>query len=162
MVSEEESWASSPEVRKRMRAIRRTDTKPEIRLRQLLHAAGLRFRKDHRLDLPGGRVRPDIVFPRRKVAVFVDSCFWHSCPEHGRQPTVNEWYWGPKLARTVERDRRNGDTLAAVGWVTVRVWEHEDPVDAAQRIESLVRDRPAGLADLSNDVDGTATPGTRS
>jgi DNA mismatch endonuclease (patch repair protein) len=127
-----------------MRAIRRVDTKPEIRLRQLLHAAGLRFRKDHRLDLPGGRVRPDIVFTRRKVAVFVDSCFWHCCPQHGRQPTVNEWYWGPKLARNVARDRKADALLGEQGWQAVRVWEHVDLADAARMIEDLVRDQAPG------------------
>jgi DNA mismatch endonuclease (patch repair protein) len=144
MAGEEESWASSPEVRVRMRAIRRVDTKPEIRLRQLLHAAGLRIRKDHRLDLPGGRVRPDIVFTRRKVAVFVDSCFWHCCPQHGRQPTVNEWYWGPKLARNVARDRKADALLGEQGWQAVRVWEHVDLADAARMIEDLVRDQAPG------------------
>lgn len=73
-----------------------TDTKPTIELRRLLPAGGLRFRKDLHIDLPGGQVRPDIVFARRKVDVFVDSCFWHVCPEHGREPTSNEWYWTRK------------------------------------------------------------------
>ncbi len=78
-----------------MRAIKRAGTKPEIALRSALHRLGYRYRKDHRLDLAEGlRVRPDIVFTARKVAVFVDGCFWHACPEHGRQPAVNEWYWG--------------------------------------------------------------------
>lgn len=120
-----------------MRAIKRTDTKPEVTLRQRLHARGLRFRKDLRLDLPGGRVRPDIVFTRRKVAVFVDSCFWHVCPEHGRQPTSNEWYWAPKLARNVERDRAADRVLAEEGWTVVRIWEHEDPDVALQRVATV-------------------------
>ena len=80
-------------------AIRRADTGPELRLRSLLHARGLRFRKDYRLLLPEGtKPRPDIVFTRAKVAVFYDSCFWHACPQHGRQPDVNNWYWAPKLS----------------------------------------------------------------
>ena len=117
-----------------MAAIRRTDTKPEIALRRHLHAHGFRFRKDHRLDLPGGRVRPDIVFTRWKVAVFVDSCFWHVCPEHGREPTSNEWYWTPKLRRNVERDREQNAVLEASGWVVVRIWEHEGLEESAQRV----------------------------
>jgi DNA mismatch endonuclease (patch repair protein) len=121
-----------------MQAIRRTDTKPEILLRRTLHALGLRFRKDYRLDLPGGRVRPDIVFTRRRIAVFVDSCFWHVCPQHGRQPTANEWYWTPKLRRNVERDRANDLALQEAGWKVVRVWEHESVAVAAQRITTLV------------------------
>jgi DNA mismatch endonuclease (patch repair protein) len=114
-----------------MRAIKRAGTKPEIALRSALHRLGYRYRKDHRLDLAEGvRVRPDIVFTARKVAVFVDGCFWHACPEHGRQPSVNEWYWAPKLRRTVERDRAADLALAAAGWQVVRLWEHL-PLDDA-------------------------------
>jgi DNA mismatch endonuclease (patch repair protein) len=122
-----------------MAAIRRTNTKPEVELRRGLHAAGLRFRKDHRLDLPSGRVRPDIVFTHQRLAVFFDSCFWHSCPQHGHQPKVNDSYWSPKLARTIERDRSNDRTLQAAGWTVIRVWEHESLVDAATRITAVLR-----------------------
>jgi DNA mismatch endonuclease (patch repair protein) len=121
-----------------MQAIRRKDTKPEIRLRAELHRRGLRFRKDLRLDLPGRRVRPDIVFTRRRVAVFVDGCFWHLCPAHGRQPKINDWYWGPKFAKIVLRDTAANEALQEAGWAVVRVWEHEAPEDAAERIASLV------------------------
>ncbi|WP_268811701.1 very short patch repair endonuclease [Mycobacterium kyorinense] len=127
-----------------MRAIRRCDTAPEIELRRLLHRAGLRFRKDYRLDLPTGRVRPDVVFTRARVAIFVDSCFWHSCPEHGRQPSVNEWYWGPKLARTAQRDRMAVEALEAAGWLAVRIWEHEDLSASALAVAGLVRSRAGG------------------
>ena len=114
-----------------MRAIKRTGTKPELALRSALHRQGYRFRKDYRLDLASGaRVRPDIAFTARRVAVFVDGCFWHVCPEHGRDPTVNEWYWAPKLRRNMERDRAADAALAAAGWQVVRVWEHES-LDAA-------------------------------
>jgi DNA mismatch endonuclease, patch repair protein len=122
-----------------MRAIKRTGTKPEEALRRALHRLGYRYRKDHRIDLSGGvRVRPDIVFTARKVAVFVDGCFWHVCPEHGRQPTVNEWYWAPKLRRTMERDRAADVALTAAGWRVVRLWEHV-PLDQAKAavIEAL-------------------------
>jgi DNA mismatch endonuclease, patch repair protein len=114
-----------------MRANRRTDTKPEMALRRALHRQGYRFRKDYRLDLSGGtRVRPDIAFTARRVAVFVDGCFWHACPEHGSRPANNVWYWEPKLRRNVERDRAADAALAAAGWDVVRVWEHE-PLEAA-------------------------------
>jgi DNA mismatch endonuclease (patch repair protein) len=113
-----------------MRANRRTDTKPEMALRRALHGQGLRYRKDYRLDLDGARVRPDIAFTARRVAVFVDGCFWHACPEHGTKPASNTWYWGPKLARNVERDRAADAALVAAGWQVVRVWEHV-PLDAA-------------------------------
>lgn len=108
-----------------MQAIRRVDTKPEIEVRSALHRRGLRFRKDLRLEVDGVFVRPDIVFTRRRVAVFVDGCFWHSCPEHGRPPTVNQTYWAPKLQRTVERDLRATAALEQAGWRVLRVWEHE-------------------------------------
>jgi len=104
-----------------MRANRRTDTKPELALRRALHRRGYRYRKDYRLDLDGGkRVRPDIAFTARRVAVFVD----------GSKPAVNVGYWDPKLRRNVERDRAADTALAAAGWEVVRVWEHE-PLEAA-------------------------------
>lgn len=122
-----------------MQANRRSNTKPEVALRSELHRLGYRYRKDHRLDLPTGvRVRPDIVFTRRKVAVFVDGCFWHVCPEHGRQPTRNEWYWSPKLRRNVERDRRADSALAEAGWHVVRIWEHETLADAVGRVQEVL------------------------
>ena len=114
-----------------MRANRRTDTKPELALRHALHRLGYRYRKDYRLDLDSGRrVRPDIAFTARKVAVFVDGCFWHACPEHGSKPRANEWYWGPKLIKNVERDRVNDAALILAGWTVVRLWEHV-PIDEA-------------------------------
>ncbi|WP_279537841.1 very short patch repair endonuclease [Amycolatopsis acidicola] len=122
-----------------MQANRRADTKPEMALRRELHRLGYRYRKDHRLDLDAGvRVRPDIVFTRRKVAVFVDGCFWHVCPEHGREPTRNDWYWSPKLRRNVERDRLADAALAEAGWQVVRIWEHEDVQDAVNRVRTVV------------------------
>lgn len=128
-----------------MRAIKRTDTKPEIQLRRLLHRQGLRFRKDHRLDLPGGRVRPDVVFTRVRVAVFLDSCFWHACPEHGRDPTRNQWYWSPKLRRTVERDRQAIAILEDAGWQVIRIWEHEPLAAAASAVVTAVNERRAAI-----------------
>ncbi|MFC9253202.1 very short patch repair endonuclease [Amycolatopsis thailandensis] len=122
-----------------MSANRRSDTKPEIALRRALHQLGFRYRKDHRLDLPTGvRVRPDIVFTRRKVAIFVDGCFWHVCPEHGREPTRNEWYWTPKLRRNIERDRLADAALVDAGWRVVRIWEHEDVQSAVDKVREIV------------------------
>ncbi|UNQ42028.1 very short patch repair endonuclease [Prescottella equi] len=127
-----------------MRANRRVDTKPEVQLRKRLHSMGFRFRKDYRIDLSGTCVRPDIVFTARKVAVFVDGCFWHVCPVHGRQPTRNEWYWTPKLQRNVERDRRNDLALASGGWTVVRIWEHEALDYAAEVVAETLRSQSAG------------------
>lgn len=114
------------------------DTAPEIRLRRTLHAQGLRYRV-HVRPLPELRRTADIVFRRAKVAVFVDGCFWHSCPEHGTAPTANDAWWAAKLAKNVERDVDTDSRLAAAGWTVVRVWEHEDPVDASTRVSDAVR-----------------------
>lgn len=128
----------TPGRSRNMAAIKRRDTKPERAIRSLLHAAGKRYRVDLRLDLEGVRPRPDIVFTRAKVAVFVDGCFWHCCPEHGRKPGVNGGYWGPKLERNVARDRAADEALRAAGWTVVRVWEHEPRDEAAARIIAAV------------------------
>ncbi|MCX4093954.1 very short patch repair endonuclease [Nocardia sp. alder85J] len=121
-----------------MQANRRSDTKPEVVLRRALHRLGYRYRKDLRLDLGSMKVRPDIVFTARKVAVFVDGCFWHVCPEHGRQPTTNEWYWTPKLRRNVERDRAADAALTGAGWQVVRLWEHESLDSAVARVTRVL------------------------
>ncbi|VXB45656.1 Very-short-patch mismatch repair endonuclease (G-T specific) [Nocardioides sp. AX2bis] len=118
-----------------MASIRRTDTKPELALRSALHVRGRRFRKDFRIVLDTVKPRPDIVFTRARVAVFVDGCFWHCCPLHGNAPEQNSTYWQLKLARNVQRDREYDDALANAGWTVVRVWEHvgvEDAVDAVE------------------------------
>jgi DNA mismatch endonuclease, patch repair protein len=127
-----------------MRANRRTDTKPELALRRALHSRGYRYRKDYRLDLDGGkRVRPDIAFTARRVAVFVDGCFWHCCPDHGSKPAVNVGYWDPKLRRNVERDRAADIALQAAGWAVVRVWEHEPIETAVAAVLAALGSRPA-------------------
>jgi DNA mismatch endonuclease (patch repair protein) len=113
---------------------RRRDTKPEVALRSALHRAGLRFRKDLRVDLGTSKPRPDVVFTRVKVAVFVDGCFWHSCPKHGTKPTRNADYWLPKLARNVERDRKQDADLVEHGWRVVRIWTHEPLEDSVKRV----------------------------
>lgn len=138
-------YPSSPGRSANMAAIRRRDTKPELALRRALHGRGYRYRKDLRLDLDSGaRVRPDIVFTARRVAVFVDGCFWHCCPDHGSKPAVNTGYWNPKLLRNVERDRAADAALAAAGWEVVRVWEHE-PLDAAvTAVTDALARRPPG------------------
>ncbi len=123
-----------------MEANRRANTKPERLLRSALHARGLRYRKDRRFDIDGQRVRPDVVFAGTRVAVFVDGCFWHRCPEHGTSPKANADFWQSKLDRNVARDRANDAALKAAGWTVVRVWEHEEPDRAAERIAELVRE----------------------
>jgi DNA mismatch endonuclease (patch repair protein) len=136
--------ASSSGRRRNMQANRRRDTKPELALRSALHRAGFRYRVDYRIDLPGGRVRPDIVFTRKRIAVFVDGCFWHCCPEHGSRPSINQSYWSPKLARNVERDARNTKLLREADWTVVRIWEHESVPSALTRVTEAVMTCAAG------------------
>ncbi|WP_280413537.1 very short patch repair endonuclease [Nocardia asiatica] len=130
-----------------MRANRRSDTKPEVALRSALHRLGYRYRKDLRLDLGSMKVRPDIVFTAHRVAVFVDGCFWHVCPEHGRHPTTNEWYWAPKLRRNIERDRAADVALTEAGWRVIRLWEHETLEDAVTAVISVLKGGPEHVSD---------------
>lgn len=123
------------------RANRRADTKPEILVRGELHARGFRFRKDHLLRVGKVRVRPDVVFTRWKVAVFIDGCFWHRCPDHANTPKRNLAYWLPKFQANVDRDRRVDRALTDAGWIVVRAWEHESPTIAADRIIDVLMGR---------------------
>lgn len=145
-----------------MSANRRTNTKPELALRSALHGLGYRFRKDLRLEVPGLKVRPDIVFTRLRVAVFVDGCFWHACPEHGRPPTRNEWYWSPKLQRNVERDAEVTEGLESAGWHVIRVWEHVPLTEAVSVVEDAVHERRAVQPDprLTSGSTGASTTGS--
>lgn len=128
-------------VSRRMRANRRTGTKPESELRAEIHALGLRFRKDFGVRAGGRLIRPDVVFTRWRVAVFLDGCYWHRCPEHGTSPRTNFDYWSRKLQHNVDRDRVVDAALASDGWEVIRVWEHEDRADAALRIAHLIHSR---------------------
>jgi DNA mismatch endonuclease, patch repair protein len=133
----------TPEQRRlNMSRIRGRNTKPEKRLRSALHAQGLRFRL-HRRDLPGS---PDIVFVGKKVAVFVDGCFWHGCPEHGVKPKTNGRFWLDKIKGNRERDRKATKKLRRLGWRVMRVWEHDlkrDVPHTVRSIEKVIRSRPA-------------------
>ncbi|GAA4520449.1 very short patch repair endonuclease [Brachybacterium paraconglomeratum] len=114
---------------------RRRDTVPEVALRRELHARGLRFRVDHPLpDMP--RRRADVVFTRVRLAVFVDGCFWHDCPEHGTRPKTRASWWEAKLRKNVDRDRDTDTRLLEAGWTVLRVWEHESPVSSAAKVEA--------------------------
>jgi DNA mismatch endonuclease (patch repair protein) len=134
------SWASSSAARATMVANRSRDTGPELRLRRELHARGLRYRVAAR-PVPELRFTADIVFRPARVAVFVDGCFWHSCPDHGTKPTTNGAYWSHKLQRNRERDVQTDQLLSEAGWLVIRVWEHEDPLVAASRIVAVVGGR---------------------
>lgn len=122
-----------------MSAQRSQDTAPELAVRRELHSMGLRYRV-HVQPLAGLRRKADIVFTRVRLAVFVDGCFWHGCPEHGhRRHDVNSWYWPEKIARNQRRDADTDSRLREAGWTVVRVWEHEPPAAAAQRIAAAVQ-----------------------
>jgi DNA mismatch endonuclease, patch repair protein len=121
-----------------MRANRRRDTNPEMRLRRALHAVGYRYFVDKRLDLPGRRVRADLVFAKARVAIFVDGCFWHGCPEHCRMPSDPSGYWHAKLRRNIERDQVVRDALTAAGWQVVRIWEHTSIDQAVNQVQAAL------------------------
>lgn len=135
---------SSPSVSARMSAARRADTSPELALRSALHRRGYRFRLQRPLAFDRRR-RADIVFPKERVAVFVDGCFWHSCPQHGTMPKANRAWWEAKLERNRERDADTDRRLADDGWCSVRVWEHEAPESAADRVIECVRQQREAL-----------------
>src|SRR5262245_63488601 len=99
---------------------RQRDTAPELAVRSLLHRTGFRFRVDY--PLPGLRRRADIAFPSRRVAVFVDGCFWHGCPEHGTWPKSNAAWWREKIEANRQRDRDTDDRLVRIDWASVRIW----------------------------------------
>ena len=139
----EGSWASSPGNRRSMQLNKGRDTKPELAVRSLLHAAGLRYRVDRR-PLPDFPRRADIVFGPAKVAVFIDGCYWHGCPEHYQAPETNAGYWSPKIEANMRRGRETGATLAAEGWLALRFWEHQDPAGCAEQIRSAVSARRPG------------------
>ncbi|WP_225997947.1 very short patch repair endonuclease [Myceligenerans pegani] len=124
-----------------MSVARRKDTKPELDLRRLLHARGLRYRVTY--PVPGRPRRTmDVAFTRAKVAVFLDGCFWHGCPQHATQPRANAKWWERKLQMNVERDADTNQVLAGAGWAVLRFWEHEDPTAVADTIEAVVRPVP--------------------
>lgn len=122
----------------KMSTLARKDTKPELLLRREVHARGLRFRVQSKV--PGNRRRTiDIAFTRVKLGVYVDGCFWHGCPDHHVQPRTNSEWWGWKVERNQARDRDTDRLLADSGWTVIRIWEHENPVEAANRVEATYR-----------------------
>lgn len=129
-----------------MKGNRKVGSKPETQLRSVLHRLGYRFRKNFSIRAGELRVKPDVVFTKKRLAVFVDGCFWHRCPIHGTDPRVNQGYWGPKLAGNVARDQRVNAALSSSGWTVVRIWEHEPAEEAAERVETLLGAKSAELA----------------
>ncbi|MGW5666679.1 very short patch repair endonuclease [Micromonospora sp. NPDC003776] len=121
-----------------MRANKARDTGPERRVRSLLHKMGLRYRVNAR-PLADLRRTADVVFPAARLAVFIDGCYWHGCAEHYRPARANDRFWSDKIAGNRARDAETNGLLAEAGWTVIRIWEHEDPVEAVKRVATAVR-----------------------
>ena len=121
-----------------MQGNRSRDTKPELAVRRLLHAKGLRYRVNSR-PVPSLRRTADVVFTRTRVAVFIDGCFWHGCPTHYRAPGSNVNYWSGKVSRNRSRDMETTRHLEAAGWTVLRFWAHEEPTRVADDIAETIR-----------------------
>ena len=132
--------ASSSQVSARMQKQKSFDTRIELELRRLLYHRGLRYRV-HNQAVPGTRRKVDVAFPAARVAVFLDGCFWHGCPEHRNIPAANNQWWANKIAENRQRDADTDQRLREVDWLVVRVWEHQDLEEAAAEIEAVVRQR---------------------
>ena len=137
-----QSWASSPRVRSVMRGNRSRDTRPELAVRSAVHRRGLRYRVAV-CPIPGVRRSADLVFASARVAVFVDGCFWHGCPEHYVASRSNQEYWTEKIAGNRARDAETDARFLAHGWLPLRVWAHVPPEEAADLIAEAVRGRLA-------------------
>ncbi len=135
-----ESWASSAAARKTMQGNRGRDTKAELAVRRLVHGAGLRYRVSARPESDLRRTA-DLLFTRARVAVFIDGCYWHGCPDHFTMPATNLDYWSAKIGRNRARDLETTTLLEGRGWVVLRFWEHELPAAVAASIVERVRER---------------------
>jgi DNA mismatch endonuclease (patch repair protein) len=120
-----------------MQAVPQRDTPCELALRRELFSRGLRYRVDAH-PVAGRRFRADVVVKKYRLVIFFDGCFWHGCPVHGTLPKANAKFWSEKLAGNVQRDRANTKLLEDLGWKVFRIWEHEDPVQAADRVMAYV------------------------
>jgi DNA mismatch endonuclease (patch repair protein) len=138
----EELETPDEHVRARMRQQRRAATGPEMKLRRILHCRGRRYRVGY--PVPGNRRRSiDIAFPRQRLAVFVDGCYWHRCPDHHIPAKRNAAWWASKLEANVARDRATDLLLKESGWTVLRFWEHESMEAAATQIERFISARDA-------------------
>lgn len=129
----------APGTRRSMLANRRRDTKPEVAVRRLLHARGIRFRIDYPIGTRERSIRVDIVLPRAKLAIFIDGCFWHGCPEHARPTKSNTLWWADKIAANKKRDKGTAADLKRAGWIVLRFWEHESPEQVAHVVIETLR-----------------------
>ncbi|MFF0302489.1 very short patch repair endonuclease [Streptomyces nigra] len=140
------SWASSAGNRRSMLGNRNKNTSPELAIRSLVHAAGLRYRVAAK-PIPQMRRTADLVFRPCRVAVFIDGCFWHGCPEHFVPPKTNPDYWSAKIGRNMARDKDTDAKLSEHGWIVLRFWEHQDAVSCADEVIQTVLCRKRQLLD---------------
>jgi DNA mismatch endonuclease, patch repair protein len=131
------SWASTPAIRRVMQGNKSRDTKPEIAVRSAVHALGMRYRVSAR-PLRDLRRTADLVFRNARVAVFVDGCFWHGCPQHHAPPKTNATYWATKIQGNKMRDEDTTERLRKGGWTVLRFWSHEEPLSVAMQIARVV------------------------
>lgn len=127
----------APSTSRRMSRTRSRDNLSELRLRSWLFREGIRFRV-HYKAIPGARFTVDIALTRRRIAIFLDGCFWHGCPIHGSTPKNNGAWWARKFAENQARDLRVNNQLAALGWTVIRIWEHEPFEELTHRIRHLL------------------------
>lgn len=128
---------SSPDVSRRMANVRQKGTGAEVALRREMYRLGLRYRINYEV-LKTPRRLADVAFPGRKIAVFVDGCFWHGCPEHATWPKHNAEFWRQKIEANQRRDADTNDRLRSLGWTVLRFWAHEPPTDAARAVAHMV------------------------
>lgn len=129
--------SSGDAVSRRMSTLARRDNSAEMAVRRLLHAEGFRYRVQ--LPVPGMRRRTiDVAFTRARLAVFVDGCFWHGCPQHGTSPKANSAWWSTKLQANAARDADTTEHLVREGWVVLRFWEHEAPTEVVAAVRSAL------------------------
>lgn len=129
--------SSSPETSRRMAKVRQTGTDAEVALRREMYRLGLRYRVDYEVLRKPRRVA-DVAFPGRRIAIFVDGCFWHGCPEHATWPKRNAEFWRQKIEANRQRDEDTSERLRSAGWTVLRFWSHESPTDAAKAIARVV------------------------
>lgn len=128
---------ASRAVTERMQRVRQSGTDCELRVRKALHKAGLRYRVNI-IPEKSLRTRADIVFPRKRIAIFIDGCFWHSCPIHGTLPTKNQSWWTAKLNANRERDERATNLLRDLGWIVLRFWSHENVGSVVETVKEVL------------------------
>lgn len=117
-----------------MRANKGSGTQPEMAIRSMLHGLGYRYRVNFRVQAGHRKCRPDIVFTKAKLVVFIDGCFWHHCPQHGKVPKSNINFWQQKFERNRVRDQKDTEALTSHGWKVLRLWEHTGTAEAVQSI----------------------------